>query len=119
MKWWVEKYVEGCDVCARKKMKRHPKGTLKPIEAPKGPWQVIGVDLITQLPKSNNYDAILTVVDHFSKQVHILPCLTSCSTDDVMDLLYHHVFKLHELPRKIISDWNPQFASKLMQRLYE
>ena len=92
---------------------------LKPIETPEGLWQVIGVDLITQLPKSNNYDAILTVVDHFSKQVHILPCLTSCSTDDVMDLLYHHVFKLHRLPRKIISDWGPQFASKLMQGLYE
>ena len=40
---------------------------LELIKAPEGPWQIIGVDLITQLPLLEGYNSILTVVDYFTK----------------------------------------------------
>ena len=35
---------------------------LEPLEVPEGPWEAIGVDLITQLPNSNSFDIILVCV---------------------------------------------------------
>ena len=78
--WWpgmssfVEKYVSGCDTCVRtKNSNRKPMGLLKPNEAPRGPWQSITCDFITQLPKSDEYDAIFVVVDRLTKQAHFVP----------------------------------------------
>ena len=40
--WWptmhsfVEKYVEGCETCAQKKLQQHPRAVLQPLEVPKG-----------------------------------------------------------------------------------
>jgi hypothetical protein len=41
--WWpgmisfVNKYVDGCDLCTRNKVAKHPKATLEPHDIPKGP----------------------------------------------------------------------------------
>jgi len=92
--WWpgmqafVKKYVEGCEVCMQKTHAIHPKSTTRPLEVPHGPWESIGVDLITQLPKSQGYDAIIVFTDHFSKQIHALPCLTTINTEKIADIYY-------------------------------
>jgi len=71
--WWpgmtvfVNKYVAGCDACQRSKPARHPRSVLQPHEVPEGPWQTVGVDLITGLPKIKGYDAIAVYIDHYSK----------------------------------------------------
>ena len=63
--WWptmrsfVEKYMDGCDTCARKKLHRHPRAVTQPLNVPQGPWEEVGVDLITQLPESHRYNAIV------------------------------------------------------------
>ena len=57
--WWpgmatfIGKYVKGCDLCQRTKtFPAKPQGDLKPNEIPTRPWQIISMDLITQLPDS-------------------------------------------------------------------
>ena len=44
-----------------------------PNPIPDGPWQDISADFITDLPKSGGYDAILVVIDCFSKEVEFIP----------------------------------------------
>ena len=62
--WWptmwsfVEKYVDRCDTCAWKKLHQHPCAVTQLLDVPGGPWEEVGVDLITQLPESHGYDAI-------------------------------------------------------------
>ena len=77
--WWprmaafVAAYVEGCDRCQRYQQDRHPAAPVLLQEVPEGPWQTISVDMIVSLPESKEKNAILTVVDHYTKQVHLYP----------------------------------------------
>jgi hypothetical protein len=125
--WWpgmsvdVKKYVQGCDTCQRNKSTNTaPYGLLQPNEVPGGPWEIITVDLITELPESvdsagNIWTAIMVVVDRFTKRAHFIQCSNETTATDCATILYEHVFKLHGLPRQIISDQGPQFASQVFQ----
>lgn len=121
--WWptmrsfVDKYVEGCDTCARKKLCRHPRAVTHPLDVPQGVWEGVDVDLITQLPMSNGFDAILVCTNLYSKQVHAIPCLTSINAEGVADLYYQEIFRLHGLPSYFVSDHGPQFAAAVMRKL--
>uniref|UniRef100_A0A0W0GER4 Putative reverse transcriptase-rnase h-integrase n=1 Tax=Moniliophthora roreri TaxID=221103 RepID=A0A0W0GER4_MONRR len=76
--WWpgmssfVRKYVQGCERCQRSKPAVHSDATLHPHNVPEGPWNVVGVDLITGLPESQGYDAIITYVNLYSKQTYTI-----------------------------------------------
>ena len=121
--WWpsmrtfVKRYVQGCDTCGRKKRHPHPKATTQPLEVPTAPWEVVGVDLIGELPKSNGYNAICVFTDHFSKMIHAVPCKTSITSEGMADLYFREVFRHHGLPRAFVSDRGSQFSSRLMRTL--
>ncbi|GJP33589.1 hypothetical protein CLOM_g18112, partial [Closterium sp. NIES-68] len=47
---------------------------LQPLPVPEQPWQVVSLDFITGLPPtSSGHDAILVVIDKFSKMGHLHP----------------------------------------------
>jgi hypothetical protein len=70
------------------------------------------MDLITGLPKSDGYDAILTIVDHgCSRGAIFLPCSTTITSAGIAKLYLENVFQWFGLPRKIISDRDPRFTS--------
>jgi hypothetical protein len=121
--WWpgmrafVDQYVRGCDNCARKKHHRHPRAITVPLEVPAGLWETVGVDLITGLPESNGFDAILVCIDLYSKMIHAIPCNGTIDANGIADLYYREIFRLHGLPLNFVSDRGPQFAAALMQKL--
>ena len=66
---------------------------------------------IGPLPLSSGFDAILVIVDRFTKLAHFVPAST---TDNSRDLARHflaNVFRLHGLPDDIVSDRGATFAS--------
>jgi hypothetical protein len=77
------------------------------------------VDFITDLPLSKSFDAILTVVDRFTKMAHFLPCTKTINSKETADIIMKEVFRLHGLPSDIISDRGPQFISKFWKHLLE
>ena len=89
----------------------HPKAQVHLQEVPEGPWQLIGVDLIGPLLMSRGKDMILNIVDHYTKQIHLFPVTSQITSDGVASIYFDHVFPLHGIPHKIISDRGPQFAS--------
>jgi Integrase zinc binding domain len=79
MKRFVVQYVKGCAVCQCMKPNMvRPKIPVYPITADKErayPFQTISWDLITDLPKSGNFDSVLTIVDHDClKAALFFPC---------------------------------------------
>ncbi len=75
-------------------------------------WQEIGVDFITALPLTKNgNDAIMTVVDRFTKMVHLVPTCTTATAGHVADLFVKNVWRLHGVPRSITSDRDSKFIS--------
>jgi hypothetical protein len=123
--WWprmagfISAYIEGCDKCQRYRKDTHPKAHIQPQEVPEGPWQIIGIDMIGPLPVSRGKDAILNIVDHYTKQIHLFPVTTQLTADGVASIYFEQVFPLHGIPKKIISDRGPQFAARSMRALYK
>ena len=112
--WWphmrqfVEDFVRTCDTCCRAKMPRHhPYGLLEPLPIPSKPWQSIALDFITDLPVSKGFDAILTVVDRYTKMAHFLPCTKEISCEETVETIMREVCRHHGLPDSIISDRGP------------
>ena len=75
------------------------------------PFQTISLDLITDLPISQGYDCILTIVDHrYSKAAIFLPCHKNIDTIGVTSLYAERVFPFYDIPQRIISDRDPRFT---------
>ena len=113
---FVKKYVTGYDMCQR--MKNCPQQPFGPL-VPNGPWEIISMDLIMQLPESNSYNAICVIVDRLTKRVHFIPINNRFSSKDMVQLLYDKVYPLHGLPLQIISDREVQYSAKLFQEWYK
>jgi hypothetical protein len=92
---WIRKYVEGCAVCQQNK-NLPKKATLEyriPVPTAARPFEVIAMDLITQLPESNGYDAILTIVDHgCTRAALFLPCKTTITGIEIAKLYFDNVY---------------------------
>jgi hypothetical protein len=65
------------------------------------------MDFITHLPESHGHNAILVIVDRLTKMKHFIACKGTCDAEEVAHLFLKHVWKLHGLPKTIISDRGP------------
>ena len=90
-----------------------------PNRIPYHRWQIISVDLITELPQSHGYDSVLIAVDHQSKWAHFITTTSNMTSLGVTQLFQDGVWKLHGLPEEVISDRGPQFVSNFMHGLSE
>ena len=75
----VEAYVRTCLVFQQDKVEqRQPKGLLEPLPIAKHPWDSVTMDFIIELPKSEDNDSIIVVVDRFSKYATFIVAPTNC-----------------------------------------
>ncbi|SJL03646.1 uncharacterized protein ARMOST_07003 [Armillaria ostoyae] len=74
--------------------------------------------MITGLPPSNGYDAILVIVDCFSKAIIPVACDTKLSSEGWAKILRDEVYAKYGMPVTVISDQGPQFVSKFLKDLY-
>jgi hypothetical protein len=97
-------------------MMSKPKAPLLQFDrhAEEGPFQYVSMDLIMDLPRSEGYNAILTIVDQgCSKAAKFIPCNKTTDTEGVACEYLHHLVPWFGLPKWIISDHDPHFASRL------
>ncbi|KAF8761288.1 hypothetical protein RHS01_01288 [Rhizoctonia solani] len=92
---------------------------LKPLEVPPFPFHTISYDFITGFPKSNGHNAILVVIDSFSKFGHFIPTTKKVTSKGLAELFVSHVWKLHGLPVRTISDRGTTFTGKFLRALYQ
>ena len=123
--WWpqmsryVGQYVCTCDLCLRTKpIRQAPVGELHPLRIPDLRWDVLSVDFIVELPLSSGHDAVMTVVDSVLKRAHFIPTHTTMTAEGAARLFLHQVWKLHGLPKYVVSDCGPQFVARFTRELY-
>jgi len=88
-----------------------------PNAIPEKPWSHISADFITKLPLAQGYDTILVVCNRFSKMAHFIATTEKTLTEGLAKLFQDQVWKLHGLPKSIISDRGVQFAAGMMKEL--
>lgn len=114
----IKEYVQTCDVCQKTKHDRSkPPGFLNPLQIPDGPFEVISMDFITGLPPSQGFDAILVIVDKFTKYGFFIPTTSTVTAAQTTDLVFNNVTKIFGLPRDIVSDRDPRFTSHFWKSL--
>jgi hypothetical protein len=70
------------------------------------------MDMITGLPMVKGKNAILTIVNQgCSRAAIFLPCNTTITGPEVVQLYHDHVFQWFGLSTKVISDCDPRFTS--------
>uniref|UniRef100_A0A670KLJ4 Gypsy retrotransposon integrase-like protein 1 n=1 Tax=Podarcis muralis TaxID=64176 RepID=A0A670KLJ4_PODMU len=124
--WWprlkadVARYVAGCDVCRRAKGPTgRPPGLLQPLPVPPRPWHTVSLDFVVDLPSSRGCTCLLVFSDHFTKMVHCAPCPSVPTAKETAQLYLQHVFRLHGLPERVVSDRGVQFTSRFWRALHQ
>src|SRR5258706_15072792 len=108
----VKDYMASCAMCTCAKSARHkPYGKLKQLLIPSQPWSSISMDFIEQLPASEDFSAILVVVDCLTKQAIFIPSHDTVNALQVAQLFLTHVFSKHRVPSHITLDQGSEFVS--------
>ncbi|GJP52379.1 hypothetical protein CLOM_g11500, partial [Closterium sp. NIES-68] len=115
----VQKFVTSCTTCQRMKSSKQKKaGLLQPLPVPEQPWQVVSLDFITGLPSTTlGHDAILVVIDKFSKTGNFIPTHTTARTEETEQLFVRYIISQHGIPTTLISDRDPKFTSIFWKEL--
>ena len=126
--WWpewkkdTELYCSSCDRCQKANKdtgKRY--GLLQKIDEPTNRWEVINMDFVTGLPPGGkeNFNAVLVIVDRFSKRSRFLACHKDDTAMDIALLFWNKVISDVGCPKVIITDRDPKFASEFWRNLYD
>ena len=101
----IETFCMSCGVCATSKdTDSKPRDLLHSLPIPDRPWQSIGMDFLGPLPKSNNFDYLLVIIDRLTSQVHLVPITTTITAKGVVWIVLKEVMRLHGIPESIVSD---------------
>jgi hypothetical protein len=116
----AEDYVKTCLTCQQNRtLNKKQAGLLQPLLIPKGPWESVSMDFMVSLPPSKGFDAIMVVVDRFSKMAHFIPTKDEATAQEMGRLFFSHIFKHHGLPKDIVLDRDLKFTSKFWRALWK
>ncbi len=75
------------------------------------------MDFATVLPKSSkhNFTAILILFCHLMKMAHFVPCHKEITSEETGDLFIDNYYKLHDVPKVIVSNKDPRYLDKFWQ----
>ena len=123
--WWqsmphdIELYCKTCSTCVTSKDTNSKlTGLLHSLPIPDRPGQSIRLDFMGPLPKSNDFDYLLVVIDWLTSQVHLVPTTTMVTARGSAWLILKEVMRLHGIPESIASDWDTKFTSIFWKELH-
>lgn len=120
MREQVYEFCKTCMSCQLNKPTACPPVMVTPLEVPTSPWQCISMDWVTELPRSfEGHDAILNVVDRFTKWAIVIPCNKTQNAKQMATALFQHVFGVFGLPESIVSDKDTRLTSHFVHELWK
>ena len=77
------------------------------------------MDFITNLPPVQGKNCIFVVVDRLTKYSHFFAISAHYTASQVAELFFRDVFRLHGLPRTIVSDRDNRFMGGFWQEIFQ
>jgi len=113
----IYKFITTCETCQKcKNPNTKPQGELQSVRV-NGPWDMLAMDLIGPLPRTQRqHTQLLVVTDHFTKWVELFP-LREATASLIAKKLESEIFCRFGRPRSILSDNGAQFLSKIVEKL--
>ena len=117
MRLSIKHYIRNCHRCQRFKIfhdDRHE--LLTSLSILNQRWVNISIDFIIELFDSRDNNAICIIIDRLTKERHYVFCIVD--DDDIVvevcvKILFHYVFRIHELLSSIIFDRDDQFVNRV------
>ena len=79
-------------VCAIVKLSNQRQVFYTPLSVPSRPWEYVSMDNLTEYPTTKHqHDAIVVVVDIFSKMAILVPCNNIVTMQQTTQLFFEHV----------------------------
>jgi hypothetical protein len=87
---------------------------LQSLAVPRRPSTHYAIDFVTHLPFSSReeYDALLVIVDRFSKRVWLIPTWGTATAEVTAMLFLKHIIYENGIALEIVSDRDSKFTSK-------
>ena len=106
-------------MCQAAKARRvHTARVPRPLPVPDTKWHSVSIDKVSRLlPTTGGHDAIMTVVDRFSKRGMFIPCHNDMTADDLIYVFLREVIRLKGCSRQIVSDREKLFESPARNEL--
>ena len=77
------------------------------------------MDFIKVFPITwRQHDSIMVVVDNLKKALHFMPVKSTHNTNDIAKIFMKAIFRLHGLPKEIVSDRDVKFTSNFWKGLF-
>jgi transposase InsO family protein len=115
---FVRKYVRTCEICQRMKPSSASQAPLHSLPVPQDCWQSVSMDYVFGFPKINHKTGVLVFVDRFSKMVHLTAVSENITSQQTAQIFMESVFKLHGMPREIVSDRDPRFNATFWRQVF-
>jgi hypothetical protein len=88
----MSKYVNGCVMCATRKLSNIKLGLYMPLPIPSRPWESVFMDFVGGFPMSSKgHDYLYVVVDIFNKMCVLVPCKKQVAGEGTTHLFFQNV----------------------------
>ena len=117
MNEFIKLYVKTCKICQyRKSPKTRMSGLMQPIVTG-SVFEMVAIDHLGPLPKSNGYEYIIVLTDNFSKFAIVKP-VTSTGARSVAKFIFEDlILTFGVIPPKFLSDCHKSFMGKIVKHL--
>ncbi|KAE8258027.1 hypothetical protein A4X03_0g4498 [Tilletia caries] len=113
----VRAWVRHCAICVSMKLQRRT-GELDVGRDATTPFEEISIDLLLGFPRSRaGNDAVLVILDLFSRLLLLEPCSASMTAKDIASILSDRVLRLGWRPRRLIPDSEARLTGAVMSHL--
>jgi Integrase zinc binding domain/Chromo (CHRromatin Organisation MOdifier) domain len=118
----VQKFVKSCHSCqTRNPAPTKQYGKNHPLLIPSGPWEYVSMDFLVNLPSSayndRKYNNLMVAEDLLTKTIHLIATTTNVEAETVAKLYFDNIYRLHGLPRGIVSDRDTKFTGAFWRAL--
>ena len=116
---FVRKYISSCEVCQRVKPSPSSRAPLQPLPVLVECWESARRTLASFFSEdTHKNNDILVFVNRFSKMVNDAAVPESTTAKGCARVFLDMIFRLHGLPRELVSDRDPRFTVNFRQTVF-